>query len=144
MDYSYALKMYRLGNELRNRERIFSEQYQLTGIDALTITVRNGILSKMLFSEPIPKSLFNAYQDERTPFCSEKSKRKILSHIDEMGQDDLQSSVSAAVELYDPPDQPGDSSYYQEALGLYRMGLKNELLIDGGRMVKRPSAISSW
>ncbi|MCB0566848.1 MAG: hypothetical protein KDD01_20970 [Phaeodactylibacter sp.] len=133
MDYSYALKMYRLGNELRNRERIFSEQYQLTGIDALTVQYGDGILSENVVFRTY-RSLFNAYQDEENPVLFREFKENFITHIDEMGQDDRNLLFQQLLNYTIRRINQGDSSYYREALGLYRMGLKNELLIDGGRM----------
>ena len=133
MDYSYALKMYRLGNELRNRERIFSEQYELAGIDAMAVQYGDGILSENAVFRTY-RSLLNAYQDEGNPVLFRELKNNYLSHFDEMRQDDRNLLFQQILNYTIRRINEGDSSYYKEALGLYRMGLKNELLTDGGRM----------
>ena len=133
MDYRYALEMYRLGNELRNRERIFSEQYQLTGIDAMANQYADGILSE----NPIFRtyqSLLKAYQDEENPDLFKALKDNFFSHLAKMRQGDRMLIFQQLLNYAIRRINQGNSSYYREAFELYKMGLKNELLVDGGRM----------
>lgn len=133
MDYRYALEMYRLGNELRNRERIFSEQYRLTGIDAMASQYGEGILSENPIFRTY-RSLLLAYQDEKNPKLFKELKHNFVSHVDKMRRDDLSLLFQQLLNYTVRRINQGDSAYYREALSLYRMGLESDWLIDGGRM----------
>lgn len=133
MDYRYALEMYRLGNELRNRERIFSERYQLAGIDAMVSQYADGKLAENAIFRTY-RSLIRAYQDEENPELFRELKRNFVSHVDEMRQDDLNLLFQQLMNYTIRRINQGDSSFYREALGLYKMGLQAGWLIDGGRI----------
>lgn len=133
MDYRYALEMYRLGNELRNRERMFSEQYQLTGIDAMANQYGEGKLSENAIFRTY-RSLLNAYQDEGNPELFKELKTNFVSHLDEMRQADLNLLFQQLLNYTIRRINRGDSKYYREALGLYKMGLQAGWLADGGRI----------
>lgn len=133
MDYCYALAMYRVGNELRNRERIFSEQYLLDGIDAMENQYGDGILSENALFRAY-RYLLKAYKDEENTGLYAQVKENFMGHLEKMGQDDqvllFQQLLNYAIRRINQ----GDSSFYREALALYKTGLEAEWLMDGGRM----------
>ncbi len=133
MDYRYALEMYRLGNELRNRERIFSEEYRLAGIDAMGSQYADGKLSENAIFRTY-RSLIRAYQDEENPELFRELKQNFVSHVNEMRQDDLNLLFQQLMNYTIRRINQGDNSYYREALSLYKMGLQAGWLIDGGRI----------
>lgn len=133
MDYRYALEMYRLGNELRNRERMLSEQYQLAGIDAMASTHGDGVLSENNIFRTY-RSLLRAYRNEEDPSLFRELKENFAAYADEMREDDKNLLFQQLLNYTIRRINQGDSAYYPEALQLYKMGLRSGWLIHGGRI----------
>lgn len=133
LDYRYALEMYRLGNELRNRERIFSERYQLSGIDAMASQYGDGILSENAIFRTY-RSLLNAFQDEDNPALFRELKHNFITHVGEMRKEDRNLLFQQLLNYVIRRINQGDSTYYGEALGLYKMGLESGMLVNNGRI----------
>ncbi len=133
LDYRYALEMYRVGNELRNRERILSEHYQLVGIDAMEDQYGEGVLSRNAIFRTY-RSLLKAYKDEEDTGLYLEVKDSFMAHFDEMRRDDKVLLFQQLLNYTIRRINRGDSAFYKESLALYKMGLKAGLLTDGGRM----------
>ena len=133
MDYRYALEMYRLGAELRNRERILSEQYQLKAIDRMSNYDREGALSRNAIFR-VYRSLILAYEQEEDPALFRKLKKAFVAHTHEMRDADCKLLFQQILNYTIRRINESDDSFYKEALELYKMGLQAGWLIDGGRM----------
>ncbi len=133
IDLRYALTMLRVGNELRSRERMFSESYQLDGVDALETVYSDGELAQ----SPVFRtylSLLKIYKEEEKEDGFEELKEHFLAYRHLLRQDDQFLVFQQILNYTIRRINRGDSHFYREALELYKKGLETGLLLAEGHI----------
>ncbi|MCB0552555.1 MAG: hypothetical protein KDD02_03305 [Phaeodactylibacter sp.] len=132
LDAWYILFKYRLAVELKNREQIFSEKYQLESMDFLEGAVAKKVLGDNTVYQAY-QTLSQLYQHQGSAHFQslKEALLKVIGHIRKNDQLILfQQLLNFAIRQINL----GQSGFYTEVLGLYKLGLNYGLLTDSGRM----------
>ncbi len=132
LDAWYALAKYRLAVELKNRELIFSEQYSLPAMGWLGLSLADKALEGNATYRAY-KNLYLLYQQDE-PAHFHKLKGELLTVIGQMREDDRLLLFQQLLNFAIRQVNQGQSHFYAELLGLYKLGLEYGLLADRGRM----------
>lgn len=132
LDAWYILFKYRLAVELKNREHIFSEKYQLESMGFADGPVAKKVLGDNTTYQAY-QMLFQFYQRQGSEHF-QPLKEGILKVIGEMRRDDQLILFQQLLNFAIRQINLGQSGFYTEVLGLYKLGLDYGLLTDSGRM----------
>lgn len=133
LDAWYAMSKYRLAVELKNRELIFSEKYELPAIEWLSHSAAGRALGDNMTYQ-VYQNLYLLYREDMPPGHFQKLKGSLLKVIGQMRKDDQLLLFQQLLNFAIRQVNLGQSSFYAELLGLYKMGLEYRLLDDDGRM----------
>ncbi len=133
IDKQFVLAKYRIGSEMKNRERTLAKQYQIRFLEDIQREAADGFFSGnaqfKMFSH-----LFEMYQPEQAALAFEQLKNLLTKEIRTLRRVDKSLFLTQLINYTVRQINSGNAAFYKESLDLYKIGLENGLVIENERI----------
>lgn len=134
IDKQFALTKYRIGSELKNRERILAKKYEQRFLEAIDTEGENGFLSENPTAK-IYRSLFDLYQPQpEEHFAFYSLKILFLENIGALKRWDKAMVATQLMNYAARQINSGNSSFNRDMFDIYKMGLEHDFIIDDNKI----------
>ena len=133
VDMQFALAKFRIGSEMKNRERILSKKYKIRFLDLVKSEIQNDFFEQnstlQLFA-----LLFEMYEPEKERTIFYQLKSLLAQEIKNLRRVDQSLFLTQLINYATRQINIGNADFYSQALDLYRIGLAQELVLDNKRI----------
>ncbi|HMQ48264.1 MAG TPA: hypothetical protein PKA70_12435 [Saprospiraceae bacterium] len=133
IDRYFALIKLRIGSELKNRENLFSENYDMRLMDELDRVFQQGLIEE----GPIFKlyyHLFELYKPESNYDTFLKLEQIFFDSLSLIRHEDCLLVFQQLLNYIIQQINSGEAQFYPDLLQMYQIGLEKDFLIDQGRI----------
>lgn len=133
IDKKFILEKYRIGSEMKNRERILAKQYDLRFLEAVEEETKNGFF---LENKPFElyRLLFEMYDEKKAASAFDNLKMLLIDQIRNLRRLDQSLFLTQLINYAVRQLNSGRDKFYGEALDLYKLALENELVVENERI----------
>ncbi len=129
IDMQFLLAKYRIGSEMKNRERILSRKYQIRFLKAIEKESQTGYPTNNPVFD-LYRLLFNLYDAKKQDEIFEMLKPLLLQSFNNIRQIDQSFLLTQMINHAARRINAGEATYYKEALDLYKMALAHQLVLE--------------
>ncbi len=133
VDQQFALAKLHIGSELKNREKILSKRYEIRFFEELSKEFKKGFMKDNLAIQ-LYNNVLKLYLPESDHSIFYLLKKQFSENLDLLRRTDLSFILNQLTNYAAVQINRGDSEFYAEALYLYKLGLKNDLILEKQRI----------
>lgn len=133
LDTLFVLYKYRLGSEIKNRERILDEKYTIRFWQAIEKEHENGLLANNI-TAILYQQLFLLLSQLQNDSLLDSFKSKFNNHLFELPLRDRKNLYYTTLNYLSRLINQGEGQYYAKILSWYQLGLREELLLTDKRI----------
>lgn len=133
VDLQFVLAKYRIGSEMKNRERMLAKQYPIRFLESIEAASKNGFGKENILLQHY-RLLFEMYEPEKAANAFEGLKKMYSENVQNFRRFDQSLFLTQLINYTIGQIRKGIDRFYKEALDLYQIGLKLELVIENKQL----------